>query len=372
MRTAQMRSFFVACTASLVCACGSGDTGPAGAPGAAGAAGAAGATGSAGPQGSPGSSSADGGAAGSFVYGDGSGGALDVTTEQPLTGNTQFTTIHIESAGELYVASGTTLLATGAVKIDGAIFVNSGAYGGDANFGANGETAQPGIGLSAALNGADVASGHYAFPGYGASGVGVTFAASLYNTGSYGGGGGGGDSYSGGGIPSGAAGGGAVRILARGPVTISGTVYTEGADGGGSNAGEGGGGGGVVILASQTSITVTGNIRAQGGKGGDANHAYGSGSGGGGGGGLVHFIAPVVTNTGTVNVAGGAIGVADATAATSAIWHAGSGGGGSVGNGGVGGSVEASGVTNGVNDAAAAGGAGLSVTTLADPTALFL
>lgn len=120
-------------------------------------------------------------------------------------------------------------------------------------------------------------------------------------------------------------GGGCVWIEAAGSILVTGTINANGSDG--NNAlidantvifgGCGGGSGGLVLLRSLTSITLgsAGVINANGGAGGSgvATGASGSGTitaepGSGGGGGRVLFFAPTITKTGTVNVAGGAVG----------------------------------------------------------------
>lgn len=58
----------------------------------------------------------------------------------------------------------------------------------------------------------------------------------------------------------------------------------------------GGAGGGAILLASSTSVSVTGTIWAFGGNGGP---------GGGGGGGTIRVVAPTVTGNGTFDVRGG-------------------------------------------------------------------
>jgi len=61
----------------------------------------------------------------------------------------------------------------------------------------------------------------------------------------------------------------------------------------------GGAGGGAILVASSTSISVTGTITTVGGG------VCGSNWGGGGSGGAIRLVAPALTGSGTLNVAGG-------------------------------------------------------------------
>jgi hypothetical protein len=109
-----------------------------------------------------------------------------------------------------------------------------------------------------------------------------------------------------------------------------------------------------------------GTITADGGDGdgSDGNE----GAGGGGGGGIVHLIAPAITDTGTVSVAGGSPGATAGPGSVTATLRSGGGGGGACGgSGGIGGVVSATddpgNASNGVD--------GWPLQTIADPTALF-
>ncbi|MDD9968663.1 MAG: PPC domain-containing protein, partial [Myxococcales bacterium] len=84
-------------------------------------------------------------------------------------------------------------------------------------------------------------------------------------------------------IAAGGNGGGAVKISARGALTVSGSVRANGEDGSAGcpfeGGGSGGGSGGGVLLEG-ASVSVSGAVEAQGGRGG--NGAGGGGSGGNG------------------------------------------------------------------------------------------
>ena len=90
------------------------------------------------------------------------------------------------------------------------------------------------------------------------------------------------------------------------------------------------------------------------------------GANGGGGGGIVHLIAPVVANTGTIDVSGGPGGAGSPM--VPAVTRSGGGGGGACGgDGGAGGSVEPTGQAS----VAGSGLEGHALVTLVDPTPLF-
>src|SRR5262249_59367818 len=106
---------------------------------------------------------------------------------------------------------------------------------------------------------------------------------------------------------SGGSGGGRVIVLARTSLTNNGAILADGV-GADSDAVGGGGGGGIIILASPGSLTHAGSLEAHGGDGGHAEQIGSSGlaGGGGGGGGIIHLISPTISNTGSVDVDGGA------------------------------------------------------------------
>src|SRR5205814_1524835 len=96
-----------------------GATGPTGSPGPQGDTGPRGDTGPQGPQGTPGMLG---------VYGTGSDGVLDITSDidwhaTPPTGSLQFTSITVEAGHTLTVPAGLVLRATGNVTINGTIKV---------------------------------------------------------------------------------------------------------------------------------------------------------------------------------------------------------------------------------------------------------
>jgi hypothetical protein len=103
---------------------------------------------------------------------------------------------------------------------------------------------------------------------------------------------------------SGGGGGGAVHIVARGSITVTGTITANGGDGGNATglAGAGGGGaGGAVWLQSASSVINNGIIRAAGGSGGTNTSASPrGGNGGGGGAGRIRIDSFDGTLTGTV------------------------------------------------------------------------
>ncbi len=114
--------------------------------------------------------------------------------------------------------------------------------------------------------------------------------------------------------------GGAIVIRAAGPITVGGgaTISSNGTKasiyktitGNAWAVGNSGPSGGTIILHSDTSVNTAGTLSATGGDGGPAacagtGCAIGLGGGNGGGGGRIIVQAPVVTNTSTVNLAGG-------------------------------------------------------------------
>lgn len=299
------------------------------------------------------------------VYGDGSAGALSVTSDTTLTSaNNQYTDITISSGTTLTVPSGTVLRCTGTLTNNGTIFVEDysiGAYVHDSTTGTG--STPPYAGGGAGI--ADAPAGQGAFGTAavqgGTSGIGLTnnHARMIIRPGSVGGSGGG-AGFSGFG---GGRGGGTLRIIAQGAITNNGLIQANGGSGG---VGSGGGGGGIIILASKTSVTnsSTGTISVTGGGGGTSTTD--SGAGGGGGGGFVHMIsttAPV--NQGTLTLTGGSAG-SNATTVSATPRIGGGGGGSCAGSGGSGSSVSAGNVSSGNS----AGTIGTSFLTTADPTSL--
>jgi hypothetical protein len=119
---------------------------------------------------------------------------------------------------------------------------------------------------------------------------------------------------------AGGAGGGGFLLEVTGAVTIDANISLNGQAGTGGTGGAGGGGsGGVLDMRSQNTVTINATriISASGGAGGTGIATRGDG--GGGGGGIVFIRGSTVTNNGTVTVAGGAAGGADATAGATGI-----------------------------------------------------
>ncbi len=309
------------------------------------------------------------------VYGNGSAGALTVTTTGNLftdyaaDRNTQFSAITVDAGKVLSVPGGTVLRATGDVTINGTLRVLSQNPGGF-------------------LQTADEAFSTSTVPGYHPPGAGIS--SNPAGTGELGpntaarlGGVGGrgladGDLRigehllrgGGGGAPAGTTvfkiggtGAGAVMIVAGGTITVNGSIVASPADFSGNN-GAGGGGGGVVVLASKAGVTNAGLIAANGGPGNPGGTQ--GGSGGGGGGGVILLAAPSVS-AGTLQVNGGIGGEARGSGIITANPRIGGGGGGaSGGNGGFG----ASAASNGSCTAGSDGSAGKTLVLQVDPTAM--
>jgi hypothetical protein len=282
-------------------------------------------------------------------------GTLDLTTAAGISAlpgglNMQYTDITI--SGTLIVPSGTILRATGNVSITGtgSITVAPGAQD------SGNRQPHPGVALSAATN------------ILGGIGIGNSLQATrVLKPGPYGGGAGARFTTT-----TGGEGGGAFAIVARGNISLASgaQLNANGRPGantsGGSVTGGGGGGGGVVTLLAKGTLTVSGTILANGGVGApgvDANGGNGEGGGGGGGGGIVALLASSTPSvSGTIQVSGGTPG---ANAGSTAAINAGGGGGACGGNGGSGGST--------TNPTPTAGGNGQVITiTSTSPENLFL
>ncbi len=341
-----------------------------------GSAGATGATGATGPQGIPGNQGPPGatgsqgnqgvaGADGSLrIYGDGSAGALVVSSNQSLTSaNLQFSSVVIQSGQTLTVESGTIIRCSGSFENAGNIVVNTFAGGaraatniGSSVISAPYRQANAGSARSSAINGFLGTAADDLAGGLGANGLNAGQANMLLRPGPNGGGGGGA------GFSDGGAGGGTLTILAFGEIINSGSITANGQAGG--SDGGGGGGGGIIILASADSISNSGDLNAEGANGGARSSV--SGPGGGGGGGIIHLLAPNFVNTGSISVTGGS--GSSGGAGVNSSPRAGGGGGGAMGgSGGQGGEVF-------FNDTAAAGidgAVGQILQTSVDPTGLF-
>ena len=312
-----------------------GAQGPAGPQGVPGLNGLNGAQGPAGPQGPQGP---QGPAGSSTFFGDGSAGSLTVpavggpandwrTSPPNPENNLQFTDLVI--AGDVTVASGTIVRATGNITISGNISVA---------FGENTGVTQ--IDATTFLSGpADIGySLRAAFSRQGGRGLGSTLAVlSALRRPTWGGTGA--PSSAGGSL--GGSGGGWIELRAGGTITFSttnnftGIIRALGSNGG---LGGGGGGGGMIILAARGGLQGTPFlIAANGGPG--APGATNMKGGGGGGGGTVLLLAPnattALTGAGVVTANGGAVGSDNNPGAGQGI----SGGGGAgFANGGNGGS----------------------------------
>ena len=322
-----------------------------------------------GTNGSDGAAGADGSLR---IYGDGSAGALSITSDVMWISNEalgQYTTCTIASGATLTVPTGTVLRCSGAFTNNGTIVVKNTftapqvgsitASGGIYPAYQPAATAGLGWGRTAAGNGGY--GDNTAAVAGGATGFSLTarYAANILRPGPIGGGAGGAPVGS-----FGSAGGGTLTVLAKEALTNNGAIR---ADGDSSSAGLGGGGaGGILILASKVSIShgATGALEADGGSGGASVSTRGNS--GGGGGGLIHLLAPSITVSGTTSVLGGAAGAAT-TAVTNSRRGGGAGGGSMAGAGGAGGTV----ASDNSLDGAVAGGDGLVLQTVSDPTALF-
>ncbi len=297
-----------------------GPQGPQGAPGLQGAQGAPGPQGPQGPQGREGVSGAE------ALYGDGSDGALTISsavdwTQTPPEGMLQFASLTITPSGSLTIPAGLVIRVRGNATIGGAVVVAPSPTWPE------GGCAPPLVhasdGTAAALSPFDARRFLRVTP-------------EIF-------------------------GGGMMTLLARGSILITptGSISAPGVAGktmpvelapGLFNAGAGG----VLILASRTGVTNLGTLTAKGGDGADQTHAY---AGGGGGGGIVHLLGPSLS-AGSSDVSGGA-----AANLSGGEWPQPVPGSPCGGNGG------SSGSSGGVS----AGGTGQVFTTIvADPATLFL
>ena len=315
-----------------------GPTGPQGQPGPVGPQGQMGLQGPTGPRGPMGYAGPQGpqGTSGALtLYGDGSDGALTISSAvdwnvTPPSGMLQFSSFTITPTGSLTVPSGLVIRVTGNVSIAGPITVSQGT----SDYGANCYSATSSATGSVPALSTLQARMMMKLPVAG-------------NTVQY-------DSI-----------GGGIAVLSTGPISITGngSISAPGLDK--SPVGPGGipfpaTPGGIVILGSRASITNAGGIIANGGKGADGNISWGGG--GGGGGGIVHFLAPSIVS-GTVDVSGGSGG--QNSTGTDGL---------DMGGGAMGGSCGGSGGNAGyLNFAAGPGGTGQVFTTItSEPAALFV
>jgi hypothetical protein len=302
-----------------------GPQGPQGPSGAAGLPGPPGSPGAQGPQGTPGALAA---------YGDGSDGALIISSNvdwniNPPSGMLQFSSVTITSTGALTVPSGLVIRVAGNVSIGGPITVGPLPVGIAQTQGPSGGSCIP---ITPSLP-------------YGAGniGLGVLRARTLLRVPSA--------SY----WDAGNGNGGGITILAAGSIAISSTGSISAAGLPGDSAFSGATGGGIVILGSRTSITNAGALIATGGNG--LNGTPTVAAGGGGGGGIIHLLGPSLV-LGSANVSGGSGGKnGHANDGNTAVFPGGACGG-----------------SGGASDAIGSpGGPGYAFTTIvAEPASLFV
>ncbi len=231
-----------------------GTQGPQGPPGAQGPQGMPGAQGQAGLQGPPGSSGA------TALYGDGSDGALVISsavdwTSNPPDGLLQYSSLTITPTGSLTVPSGLKIRVTGDVTIAGPLVVTAIA-GGACGYLYNPSITQVGLSPFKARLLEPIHD--------------VLSASNL-------------------------------TLLAVGSVLITptGSISAVAGPAGQSNAGAGG----ILILGSRTAVTNLGNLSVRGADG--ANGDQGHYAGGGGGGGIIHLLGTSLA-AGSYDASGGA------------------------------------------------------------------
>lgn len=281
---------------------GTGPAGPTGATGAGvtGAAGPTGATGPTGPTGATGSTGSP------FGWGDGSDGALDVTSgTTTLTRDSYYTTLTVRNGATLRTA-GFRVFASTSITVDGGGVIEHVAT----------------AGFAAGSSGAGAVSGTLAAGAAGASGgiitgnAGTGLTAAIGGTGGAGGAGSGGAGGTGGTItaPTAANGGFRNAVGAMLCAAFGGATWTSlrpgaggGSGGGDGTSGSGGGGGGGAMMLAAPTIQNDGTIRCNGAAGGSASGGN-RGGGGGGGGGFLSTIARTYSGAGVYQVNGGAAG----------------------------------------------------------------
>lgn len=247
------------------------------------------------------------------IYGDGNDGAVTISGNTSLTRDMYYSTLTVDS-GVTLTPSGYRIFASTSVTVNGTIS----AKGGNAS----GITAGTAVGSGTLGGGTDGGAGKSGEQANGNSSSALT-----NSLGGRGGSGGNGGSYTGGvsgTITAPTAASGSVRHL---PNAInlylfpSGTLTSvKGGTGGGGGAcdasvdtpssGAGGAGGGVMMICAPTiTVSGTGTVTSKGGDGsaGSGTNGWGGG-GGGGGGGIIMLIYSIYSNSGTVTVAGGALG----------------------------------------------------------------
>jgi hypothetical protein len=290
--------------------------------------------------GASGSNGSDGADGAIRVFGDGSNGALTISSSAAMDNVLgQYTDVTINSGVTLTVPFGTTIRCTGTFTNNGTIVVTpreSGAAmgdGGSNKFLVRFAPAEPGF-TDSPPGMPDYGTGAV-FGGY--LGLGATVASqknlprSTYLSSSAG-------TVGLNGVGGGA--GGVLRILCKTAINnqTGATIRATGGDG--QIACAGGGGGGYVLLASAGAVNNLGSVDVRGGFGAASSTVCAAG--GGGGGGIIHFLAPVVLSNGTNLYTAGSGGDSTVAGSVSSTYRSGGGGGGgSGGNGGTGGSVSA-------------------------------
>jgi hypothetical protein len=284
------------------------------------------------------------------IFGDGSDGAATISSNTSLTADMHYTNLTVDATFTLD-AAGFRIFVSGVLTVNGTIAR-------DGNAGTNGATAA-GIGAGGAggAGGAALATGSLYGAAAGVAGGngepltsntgtnGTSLAKCMGSAGSAGGIGG---DPTGGGFAAGSAGAKTGTVFNK-PTSVigafmlydifpaadnlrssagSGSGSGGGWRGAGSNGAGGGGGSGssggiVAVYAREIIIGAAGIIRANGGAGGDGGSDGGAGANGGvggggagGSGGVVLLVYSKLTNSGTIEAAGGAAGALGSTGST--------------------------------------------------------
>jgi len=267
-------------------------------------------------------------------------GTIDTT---PCTGG--FVLAPGASLPDLCVMSGTTVTATGAVRVIGARPLAIVA------------TQDLTIGSGATLDASSIVGGTR---GAGAN-LGTCNAGSPPGGSSGGGGGGAGGSFQ---SRGGAGGGGMGTAGGTSGVTVT-TAFVRGGcrgqPGGGATPGSGGDSGGSIYLVAGARLQIDGQLNASGAGGGGATGSKSGGGGGGSGGMITLYGSPIVIGSGAriwANGGGGGGGGSSSSAGTSGGQAVAPGGGGSAGSGDGAGGVGAAQVMSGAPGMQGAKGGG--------------
>lgn len=254
-----------------------------------------------------------------YLYGDGSAGALTISTDTnwavAAPPNLHFSSLTIATGATLTVPSGLVVRITGSFVNNGNVVVQQWGGRGHVTYFDESEpdagapswqvarsvAAGKGIALSASENGMRTKSRVVDEAAAGTTKSEAVLVETV-RVGIEGGGGGGGCGR--GASCVGGAGGGTLTVLAKLSVRNAGGISADGETPISRDC-AGAGGGGVIILASSTSVENSGTISAKGGNGWPNGIIANCSPGGGGGGGLVHFIAPTQSGLANVVVAGG-------------------------------------------------------------------